>query len=102
MKLCERCKEDISHKHKNAKYCDWCAIHAKKEYQKQYMKQFPKSARNGRYYKYYKFLMILKKDELMALYTYKRNACKEKNVDKRKINTQLLLITEAYKRKGEE
>jgi len=105
IKHCKRCGEDISHRHKNTKYCKWCAIQAKKEYQKkyikQYMKQFPKSAR-GRYYQYYKFLLTLSNDELAALYSSKQHKCKEQDTDKRKIKAQMVLINEAYKRTGEE
>ena len=101
---CKRCGEDISHRYHTAKYCKWCAIQAKKEYQKkyikQYMKQFPKSAR-GVYYKYYKFLMTLTEDELSALYSSKQHKCVDSKTGVRRIKQQMVLINEAYKRKGE-
>ena len=100
IKKCKRCGEDISHRYHTAKYCEWCAIQAKKEYNENYMMQFPKSAR-GRYYRYYKFLLTLTEDELSALYSSKQHKCKEPCIDRRKIKAQMVLINEAYKRKGE-
>ena len=97
MKLCKRCKSDITGTHYNRKYCRYCAIQHKKEYNKNYFKQFPKSAR-GKYYKYYKFLLTLTEDELSALYIAKKTASKEKNAEVQEIKAQMVLINEAYKR----
>lgn len=94
---CKRCNSILERGHRNTKYCMHCAITAKKEYNKKYMKQFPKSAR-GEYYQYYKFLITLTKNELMALYTIKQKNCKN---NKQKTKKMLYLIQEAYKRKGE-
>ena len=105
-RTCERCDKDITFLHGNRKYCDECARERRKNYLKKYIKeymtQFPKSARNGRFYEYYKFLLTLTQDDLSALYSSKQHKLNEAGIDKRKVKAQIVLINEAYKRKGGE
>ena len=103
-RTCETCNIDITSLHGNTRYCKKCAKQRKKEYHKQYIKkymlQFPKSAR-GVYYQYYKFLLTLTRDELMALYSSKQHKCADVTTDTRRIKQQITLINEAIKRKEE-
>ena len=104
-RTCEKCDKDITFLHGHCKFCEECAKKSKKEYDKKYNKrydkQFPKSAR-GRYREYYKFLMTLTQDDLSALYSSKQHKLNEAGIDKRKVKAQIVLINEAYKRKGGE
>jgi hypothetical protein len=97
-KTCRMCHLPIKvHKNGRPFYCKKC-IKIRRNIQIKQCKdrqQIPTPAR-GRYWKYWKFLLTLTKDELKALFVKKKNNCKNGNV--RELRAQMKLINVAYQR----
>jgi hypothetical protein len=81
--------------------CAECAKIAQKTQIEQWLisHHIPLSARNGKYFQYWKFLITLNLDELTALHGVKRRECRfqKDSVKIGELRTQIKLIDEGYK-----